>query len=158
MVLTDQEIVINLAKNVDEETLALVNNAKFLEFVDDAIVKGKAAARAYAPAIDWTSSEALNHPAYELYKEIYQLYAANHLLLRLQTDYKDDVAGLMQTATDKGALLSKAVKELATYNQDSGISKIRSSASSSVNVTYPANLGLSPYHSPNFLNRRRGRV
>ena len=156
MVLTDREQVINLAKNVDFETLALADENKLNEYLDQAIAFGKASAATWATSVNWEDSANNSHPSKNLYNELYIIYAAINLLMRMG-DYSEETEGYNKMAESKGALLSKGVREYANYNQDGGASKLRSSASSITRLTYPANLDALPYKSPNMLSGRRSR-
>lgn len=154
MVLTDREEVINIARNVDEETLGLTDNAKLLEMVDAAIEKGKGSAAAWAPTVTWAT--ATSHPLYSLYKKIYQIYAAIDLIMRFPETDKD-LKSLTDLIEVQGALLSTGVKTMATLGTDGGTSKVRATSAIAANITYPKNTGALSYRSPAFLNGRRGR-
>jgi hypothetical protein len=156
MVLTDREQVINIARNHDEESLNLDDEAKLFEIVDEAIIQGQGSANAWATSIKWSESAALTHPLYPLYHEIYLIYAAMNVIMRLP-DVEKDLTTLQSMIAIKGPLLTKGVKEMATLGTDGGTSKVRASLSIADDITYPKNLAATPYYSVGILKGRRGR-
>lgn len=154
MVLTDRDQVLNIARNIDEETLVLDDQAQLFELVDEAIAQGKGSANAWATSVDWSTST--SHPLYALYREIYQIYAAMNLIMRLAETDKD-LESLSKMIEVKGPLLKAGVKEMATLGTDGGVGKVRSVSSISANITYPKNISALPYKSVAMLTGRRGR-
>lgn len=155
MVLTDREQVLNIARNHDEESLALDDEAKLLEIVDEAIVQGKASAKAWATSVNWDQQS--NHQLYGLYHEIYLIYAAINVIMRLP-DVEKDIEALQKVIDLKGPLLTQGVKQLATLGTDQGASSVRSTMSIAADITYPKNINAIPYYSPSMLKGRRGRT
>lgn len=155
MVLTDKEQVINIARNVDEESLNLIDAAKLNEIADAAVLTGYSNAKAWATSVDWDT--ATTHPLYKTYQEIAHIYGAINLIMRLP-GLEKDIKGLNDIITQiKGPLLAKGVKDMATLGTDGGASKVRNSSVVAENITYPKNLSASPYYSTNILSGRRGR-
>lgn len=154
MVLTDREQVINIARNHDEESLALDDQAKLFEIVDEAIAQGKGSAKAWATSVNWDTQTA--HSLYPLYHEIYLIYAAMNVIMRLP-DTEKDLETLQKMIEVKGPLLTQGVKQMATLGTDAGASSVRSTMSIAPDITYPKNLGVTPYYSVGVLKGRRGR-
>ena len=158
--LTQREKVLNLAKNIIPDDLAVVDQTKLDKYADDAIDKGKATATSFAPSVEWSENEAQNHPLIKLYDEITEFSAAAHLIARISDENGKATAALdyLKIVEMKGVLLSNGVIKLASYGKDNNLSSVRKTSTTPANITYPKNLNADPTQSIGIISRRRGRL